>query len=479
MTQSRSHEFRQRAVEALHDETLRSALGRAKDGFVLKRRLAFEALPEYEALRERAVAIKNHSLEHLDYYLERFEQQVLDRGGQVHWAATAEEAQRIVVSICEAAGARSVTKGKSMVGEEVGVNAALEAAGMEVVETDLGEYIIQLAKEPPSHIIAPAVHKTREQIATLFHEHHAKYGLTEKLSEIPDIVNEARQVLRDKYLAADVGITGANFLIAETGSGIIVTNEGNGDLTNTLPKVHIVTAGIEKVVPTLEDATTLLRLLARSATGQPITSYTTLFTGPRRAGDPDGPEQFHVVLVDNGRSAMLKDEFREMLRCIRCGACMNHCPVYGAIGGHAYGWVYPGPMGSVLTPLTLGLREAKDLPNACTLNGRCAEVCPVNIPLPELLRSLRHRQFQHHIGTRRARWALAAWGWLARQPRLYRRVTALEARVLRLLGGRRGHLRAMPLAGNWFRGGRVLPVPQGETFMAAWRRREKGRGETG
>jgi L-lactate dehydrogenase complex protein LldF len=474
MTQSRSHEFRKRAVQALHDETLRSALGRAKDGFVLKRRRALEALPEYEALRDRAVAIKNHTLENLDHYLERYEEAVTRRGGRVHWAATAEEACRIVVEICHNTGARSVTKGKSMVGEEVGVNDALEAAGMEVVETDLGEYIIQLAKEPPSHIIAPAVHKTRVQISDLFHEHHAKYGLTERLTEIPDIVNEARQVLRQKYLDADVGITGANFLIAETGSSIIVTNEGNGDLTNTLPKVHIVTAGIEKVVPTLEDATTLLRLLPRSATGQQITSYTTLSTGPRREGDPDGPAEYHVVLVDNSRSAMLRDEFREMLRCIRCGACMNHCPVYGAVGGHAYGWVYPGPMGSVLTPMTLGLREAEDLPHACTLNGRCAEVCPVRIPLPDLLRSLRHRQFQHRLGTRRARWALALWAWLARRPGLYRRVTALQARTLRLLAGRRGRLNAMPLAGAWFRGGRVLPAPEGRTFMDAWRRREKG-----
>ena len=472
--ESRSHAFRQRAREALADDTLRDALGRAKDGFVLKRRLAMDALPEYEALRERAVAIKNHTLEHLDYYLERFEAEVIRQGGRVHWAETAEDAQRIVVDICRQAGARHVTKGKSMVGEEVGVNEALEAAGMEVVETDLGEYIIQLAGEPPSHIIAPAVHKTREQIAELFHEHHAKYGLTEKLSEIPDIVNEARKILREKYLEADVGITGANFLIAETGSGIIVTNEGNGDLTSTLPDVHVAIAGIEKVVPTLEDATTLLRLLARSATGQPITSYTTLFTGPRREGDPDGPEAFHVVLVDNGRSAMLADEFREMLRCIRCGACMNHCPVYGAVGGHAYGWVYPGPMGSVLTPLTLGLKEAKDLPNACSLNGRCAEVCPVRIPLPDLLRGLRHRQFQHRIGTHRARWALALWAALARRPRLYRRVTRVQARMLAWLGRRRGWIGHMPLAGNWFRGGRVLPVPEGETFMRAWRRRQGG-----
>ncbi|RLK46408.1 L-lactate dehydrogenase complex protein LldF [Alkalispirillum mobile] len=474
--ESHSHEFVQRAGAALHNPTLQQALGRAKDGFVLKRFNAVSALSEYEALRDRAVQIKNHTLEHLDHYLLRYEEAVRRNGGVVHWAADAEEARNIVRDICRKAEARSVIKGKSMVGEEVGVNEALEEAGLEVVETDLGEYIIQLAEEPPSHIIAPAIHKTREEISDLFHRFHAKYGYTQRLTEVPDLVNEARQVLRQKYLSADVGITGANFLVAENGCNIIVTNEGNGDLTSTLPRVHIVTAGIEKVVPNMEDTTTLLRLLGRSATGQDITSYTTLFSGPRREGDPDGPQEYHVVLIDNGRSTMLADEFREMLRCIRCGACMNHCPVYGAIGGHAYGWVYPGPMGSVLTPLTLGLREAKDLPNACTLNGRCQEVCPVRIPLPDLLRNLRHRQFQARMGTKRSRWGLALWGWLARRPAMYRLATRVQARLLAGMGGKRGHISKLPLGGNWMAGGRVMPVPEGETFMSAWKKRQGGRG---
>lgn len=468
--QSFSHDFGTRAARALNDPVLKQALGRARDGFVLKRRDALAALPEYEALRERATDIRNHTLEHLDLYLERYADTVERLGGQVHWAANADDACRIVTDICRKADAKRVAKGKSMVSEEVGINEALADAGIDVVETDLGEYIIQLAKEPPSHIIAPAVHKTREQIAQLFREHHGKHGLTKLLTEVPDLVNEARQVLRDQFLQADVGITGANFLVAETGSNIIVTNEGNGDLTATLPRVHIVTAGIEKVVPTLEDATTLLRLLARSATGQHITSYTTFSTGPRRPDDLDGPEEYHVVLVDNGRSDMLADEFREMLRCIRCGACMNHCPVYGAIGGHAYGWVYPGPMGAVLTPLTLGLKEAGDLPNACTLNGHCAEVCPVKIPLPDLLRTLRHRQFELRLGTRRSRWALALWGWLAQRPRWYQFITRWDVKFLSMLAGRNGSFKRLPMAGDWFKGGRDLPAPQGETFMAAWRR---------
>jgi len=469
-----SHRFPERAVEALQDATLQTALQRAKDGFVVKRARAIAGLAEFEALRDRAVAIKDHTLENLDHYLERYADAVERSGGTVHWAASAEDAQRIVVAICAAAGARKITKGKSMVSEEIGLNGALEAAGFTVVETDLGEYILQLAGEPPSHIIAPAVHKTRAQIVDLFHTHHPQYPADRPLQAVPEIVDEARQVLRNDYLTAEVGITGANFLIAETGTSVIVTNEGNGDLTSSLPRVHIVTAGIEKVVPTAEDATTLLRLLARSATGQDITTYTTFHTGPRRPEDPDGPQEYHVVLIDNGRSTLLGDAFREMLRCIRCGACMNHCPVYGAIGGHAYGWVYPGPMGSVLTPLTVGLREARHLPNACTLNGQCAEVCPVRIPLPDLLRTLRHREYQLRLGVHTTRWALALWVWLTRHPRLYRPTTRWLAWVLARLAGRRGRFRSLPLAGGWFRGGRDLPAPQGDTFLALWQRRQKG-----
>jgi L-lactate dehydrogenase complex protein LldF len=467
---SEAHAFKQRAARALHDVELQRALGKAKGGFVDKRRMAVDALPEFEALRAAAREIKEHTLAHLDYYLEQFEERVHASGGQVHWARTPEEARDIVVRICREAGARRVTKGKSMVGEEIGVNEALEAAGMDVVETDLGEYIIQLAKEPPSHIIAPAVHKTRAQITELFHAHHPAYGLTERVTEIPAIVDEARRVLRQAFLSADVGITGANFLVAETGSTVIVTNEGNGDLTNTLPRVHVATASIEKVVPTLEDVTTILRLLGRSATGQEMSSYTTFSTGPRRSGDADGPEAFHVLLLDHGRSQMLGNEFHEMLRCIRCGACLNHCPVYGAIGGHAYGWVYPGPMGAVLTPLMIGLEEAGNLPNACTLNGRCQEVCPMSIPLPRMLRELRMREFERRLTPPRTRWALAAWAYLARRPRLYRALTGVAVRLLGRAGRYRGAFRRLPLAGGWT-ADRDMPAPEGETFHQIWRRR--------
>ncbi|MGD2076647.1 MAG: LutB/LldF family L-lactate oxidation iron-sulfur protein [Gammaproteobacteria bacterium] len=446
------------------DRSLQEALRRARSGFVDKRRKAVEALPEFSALKQAGRAIKEHTLAHLDLYLERFAARVEARGGELHWARDAAEAREIILELCRRYGARRVTKGKSMVGEEIALNQALEEHGLHVVETDLGEYIIQLAGEPPSHIIAPAVHKTRQQIAELFHEHH---GLQAPLETIPAIVDEARQVLRKAFLNADLGITGANFLVAETGSAIVVTNEGNGDLTASLPKVHVVLASIEKLVPTLEDASVLLRLLGRSATGQAITSYTSLFTGPRGADDDTGPEHFHLVLLDNGRSDMLGGDLQDMLRCIRCGACLNHCPVYSAVGGHAYGWVYPGPMGSVLTPQFLGLAEAEDLPNASTLCGRCEEVCPMSIPLPSLLRRHRVRQYRAGLGHKRARWALAVWAALARRPALYHGLTGMAARLLARLGGRRGRLTRLPLAAAWT-SVRDLPAPQGRTFRQQW-----------
>ena len=472
---SAAHDFPARARSALNNPDLARALARARTGFIDRRLAVVETLPEFQALRRVAREIKEHTLQHLDHYLERFEARVREHGGHVHWAGTPAEARAIVLDICRAAGAKRVTKGKSMVAEEIGLNDALEGAGFEVIETDLGEYIIQLANEPPSHIIVPAIHKTKDQISDLFHTHHAKHGFTERRTEATALVGEARSVLREKFQNADVGITGANFLVAETGSSVIVTNEGNGDLTNTLPRVHIVTAAIEKVVPTLDDMSTILRLLARSATGQETSAYTTVSSGPRRADDLDGPQEYHVVLVDNGRSQMLGNEFREMLRCIRCGACMNHCPVYHAVGGHAYGWVYVGPMGSVLTPLIVGLDEARNLPNACTLNGRCAEVCPMEIPLGDLIRKLREREFQERITPPRIRLGLLAWAFMARRPALYRLATAFGMRVLGLAGRFRGRFRWLPMAGGWT-GTRDLPAPEGRTFMSAWsKRRAEGR----
>jgi L-lactate dehydrogenase complex protein LldF len=455
--------FRDQANLGLASPTLQEAMGRIRTGWVEGRSRAAERLPEFEALRDQGVAIKDHTLAHLDLYLEAFEKRVLERGGEVHWARDAAEARAIVLDLCRAADARTATKSKSMIAEEIGLNAYLEANGIQPVETDLGEYIIQLSGQTPSHLIGPAVHMTKPQIAELFEKHHGG----PRLEEASDMVAAARGILRGRYLEAEVGITGANFLIAETGSVITVTNEGNAELTQGLPKVHIVIASLEKTVPTMADAFTLLRLLARSATGQEASAYTTVMTGPRRPGDLDGPERFHVVLLDNGRTRMVGNQYREMLRCIRCGACMNHCPVYLASGGHAYGWVYVGPMGSVLTPQFVGIEKAWPLPNASTFCGKCEEVCPVRIPLPKLMRFLREEQFTRGLVPPTARYGLKVWGFLARRPRLYGLATRLGMRALGLLGRRRGRFARLPLAGGWT-ASRDMPAPQGPTFMAQW-----------
>jgi L-lactate dehydrogenase complex protein LldF len=462
--QSTSLAFKDNARRAMADRTLQQALGLAQAGFQLKRRAAADRLPEFEQLRDQAKQIKDHTLAHLDLYLEAFERRVEEQGGQVHWARDAAEARRIVVGLCKDAGARMVTKSKSMVAEEIGLNEHLETNGIERVETDLGEYIVQLAGEVPSHILAPAVHKTKEQVADLFARHHK----APRLDEPEALVAEARSVLRQRYFEADVGITGANFLVAETGSIVLVTNEGNAELTQGLPKTHICVTSIEKVVPTLEDACTLLRVLARSATGQEFSAYTTLVTGPRRPDDLDGPETFHVVLLDNGRSRMVGTDMQEMLRCIRCGACMNHCPVYLATGGHAYGWVYPGPMGAVLTPNFIGIEEARHLPNASSFCGRCEEVCPVRIPLPKLMRSFREEEFRRGLSPPTARYGIRLWAFAARRPWLYHLGARLAVAVLGRFGRRRGGFQSLPLAGGWTTT-RDLPAPSGATFQARWR----------
>ena len=459
--------FKDQAKEAIDDPVLQRALLSMRAGFQNRRAKTISELPEFDALRDRGRDIKNHTLAHLDRYLERFETQVKNSGGHVHWAPTAADACDIVSRICRDTDGRVVTKGKSMVAEEIGLNDRLEADGLTVVETDLGEYIIQLRREPPSHIIAPALHLTKEQIADSFREHHTDLDPDRVLTEARALTDEARAMLRDRFLAADVGITGANFLIAETGSTVIVTNEGNGDLTQNLPRVHIVVTSIEKVVPTLEDASTILRLLARSATGQEYSTYTTFSTGPRRPEDPDGPEEFHVVLVDNGRSSLLGTEAEEVLRCIRCGACINHCPVYASIGGHAYGWVVPGPVGAALDPGLIGLQQAHHLPKASSFCGRCEEVCPMRIPLPKIMRHWREQAFEEKLDPPMSRWALGLWGWLARRPALYRAGTGLAARLLRWRGGRQGRMTALPFAGGWTKH-RDLPAPEGRTFQAIW-----------
>ena len=467
------HDFQLGAKKALDDERLQTLLGRTlENGFQKKRLQGMSRLPEYEQLRDQARDLKDHVLDHLDMYLARFEAEVTKAGGQVHWARDAAEARDIILDICIKAEAKTVSKGKSMIAEEIGLNDHLIANAIMPIETDLGEYIIQLRDEPPSHIIAPAFHISKEQVAETFKDSHTHLDPDRDLSEPTTLLNEARGELREKFLRADVGITGANILVAETGTAMIVTNEGNGDLTQDLPPVHIALTSIEKVVPTLEDATLILRLLARTATGQEQSVYNTFFTGAKRPTDIDGPDEYHVVMLDNGRSELLGSEFRDILRCIRCGACINHCPVYGVTSGHAYGWVYPGPMGSVLTPHFVGIEEAHLLPGASTFCGRCEEVCPVRIPLPQLLRNWRVRAFEKGLSGGAQRLGLGVWAALARRPWLYRLTMNFAIAALGMLARGKGSFKRLLGAGGWTKT-RDLPAPQGGTFQSRYAKGER------
>ncbi|MEL6964208.1 MAG: LutB/LldF family L-lactate oxidation iron-sulfur protein [Pseudomonadota bacterium] len=459
--------FKARAATALADKRLKLAIDRTAGTAEAKRALAVDDFTEFSEARVRGREIKDHVIAHLAHYLRLFEDKARASGAHVHWAATSEDACKIVVDLCKAADAKRVTRAKSMLGEEIGLPHALKDAGIERVETDLAEHIVQLADETPSHIVWPAMHKTREEVTQLFRDKHRQAPAS---GEVEDLVASARRDLRAKFLSADVGISGANFLIADTGAVCTVTNEGNAELTTTPPRMHIVTAGIEKLVPSMEHAFVLLRLLVRSATGGDFTQYTTFHCGPKREGDADGPEEFHIVLVDNGRTRMLRDGLQEMLRCIRCGACMNHCVVYRQIGGHAYGSVYPGPMGSVLTPALDGLAKARDLPHACTLNGKCAEVCPVDIPLPTLLRGWRDQSWREGLEPVVARSGMKIWAFMAQRPALYHFGNRLALIGLRLLS-RRGWIKRFPFVGSWT-DHRDFPAPRRQTFMQAYRARK-------
>jgi len=459
MMQNISLQFKKQVAIKLADTKLQDALSRLQSRFVEGRSAVISEIHDLQETRTAAAAIRDRVLNDLDHWLLHFERQATLRGATVHWAETGEDANRIVAEIAARHGVRTATKSKSMVSEECGLNDALELAGVKVMETDLGEYILQLAHEAPSHIVAPVVHKNKEEISDLFAEKHRMPRKT----GIAELCREAREVLRPAFLNADMGISGGNFLVAETGSVLIVTNEGNGRLVTTLPRVHVAITGIEKVVPTLEDVTTLLRLLPRSATGQSITNYVSVLTGNKAKEDHDGPEHFHIILLDNGRSSLIGGEMQEMLRCIRCGACMNHCPVYQNIGGHAYGWVYPGPMGSILTPLLGGIEKSPDLPNASTFCGACAAVCPVKIPLPDLLRKLREIQMQRGMKSRQETFMLKAWAWLALHPGIYALATGIAVRMMRAMGGKDNLLHTLPGASGWTNG-RDFPAPAGRTF---------------
>ncbi|HVH52170.1 MAG TPA: LutB/LldF family L-lactate oxidation iron-sulfur protein [Gaiellaceae bacterium] len=417
---------------------------------------AWAELDDVEELRERAHSIRMRAIDDLEGHLERFVTAFEATGGQAHVCATAEDARSTVARICAAAGAKLAAKSKSMLSEEIELNTELAAAGVEVVETDLGEYILQLAGEHPVHIIAPAIEKTAADVAALFSA--VEGAPVEPKLEV--LAQTARRQLRRVFERADVGITGANFAVCETGSICLVTNEGNGGLVTALPRVHVALLGMERLVPTLDDLAVLLQLLARSGTGQSLTTYTRLLTGPRRAGEEDGPEEMHVVIVDNGRTGLRRGRYREMLACIRCGACLNVCPVYRKAGGGAYGPVYSGPMGAVLVPLLRGLEREPGLPHASSLCGACTAACPVKIPLHELLLDLRRDLVGERIAPRAERFAFTLWSLLWSRPVLYRLSTTL-ARLARPLGALAGPGRTWakdralpPLARRRYRDGR-------------------------
>jgi L-lactate dehydrogenase complex protein LldF len=455
--------FRQRAGSALKDAFLQEALTIATTKFIDLRREAFEDFPEGEALRDRARAIKEATLQRLDHYLETLIANIERLGGHVHYAKTSEEARAIVVDIARRTGARMAVKSKSMATEEIHLNEALEHAGITPVETDLGEYIIQLAHERPSHIIAPAIHKTKGQVADLFGREFKR-----RVEADPEVLTKiARDELREKFLQADLGITGANFAVADTGTVVLVTNEGNGRMVTSLPRVHVAVMGVEKVVPSLTDLMVFLAILAKSATGQKLSVYTTLVRGPRRAEELEGPDEFHLVLLDNGRIAQLGGPLREALSCLRCGACLNVCPVYQQIGGHAYGYTYPGPIGILLTAMLEGTRSVRDLAHASSLCGACADACPVRIDIPRMLIALRREVDERKIAPWVERVAFTLLARLLTRPALYR-LAVSAGRVLQRPFVREGTISRLPFFLNDWTRTRDLPAVAARTFQERW-----------
>ena len=464
--------FKNRVHQALGDKQLKKAIERTAGNAERNRLAAVDDFPEFQKTRQLGRRIKDHVISNLGFYLKRFEKNAIQSGAKVHWARNSQEASQIVVEICKSHNAKSVTRSKSMLGEEIGLPHALEQAGIERVETDLAEHIVQLADERPSHIIWPAMHKTREEVIDLFKNKH-KDKLPDEATQT--LVRSARKALREKFLNADIGISGANFLVADSGAICTVTNEGNAELTTTPPKVHIVTAGIEKLVPSIDHAWVLLRLLVRSATGADFTQYTTFHCGPKRDGDADGPEEFHIVLVDNGRTKMLSEGLAEMLRCIRCGACMNHCVVYRQIGGHAYGGTYPGPMGTVITPAIDGIEKSRELAHACTMNGKCAEVCPVEIPLPTLIRGWRDVSWSKGLEPPLTRVGIGIWAFLVKRPWAYHLLNGISVKLMRMFS-RKGKIKSMPFLGAWTKH-RDFPAPQSQTFLAQYQKHKGNKSE--
>ena len=459
------HEFLAASDEALANANLQLALGRLGDTLGQRNKDAWSAMPGSDAVRERARAIKDETLADLETHLLTLEESVHRRGGHVHFAEDSAEACRQISQIIAARGAKHVVKSKSMTSEEIHLNHALEQQGIEVVETDFGEYIIQVAGHRPSHLVAPAVHLTIGDVAEIL-SGDAGEPLPE---DAVALAAYARRVLRGRFAAAEIGITGANFAVAETGTVVLISNEGNARLTTSLPPVHIAVLGMEKVIPRLADLPVFLKVLARAATGQKMSIYTSLITGPRQQGELDGPDEFHLIILDNGRSRILGGPLRESLFCIRCGACLNACPIYRNVGGHAYGGVYSGPIGAVLTPLYDGLSANRHLPHASSLCGACQAACPVKIAIPEMLVKLRE---QLHEEPGELGWleslAYRAWARSMRSPRLYRLSTWLATRTIGRLWRKQGWIRRLPGALHGWTAERDFPAPAPRRFRDWW-----------
>jgi len=460
-------DFKTRIRQQIDDPVMRKAIAGAQERIGANRQKMVEELGHWEAWRERASQIRNHVLDNLDAYLYQLSEKVTENGGHVFFAATKEEATQYILQVAQAKRAKKIVKSKSMVTEEIGMNHVLQQAGIEVIETDLAEYILQLDGDAPSHIVVPAIHKDRQQIRRVLHDRLGYDG-----PDTPEAMTRfIRQKIREDFLSADIGVTGCNFAVAETGSVCLVTNEGNARMCTTLPKTHIAVMGMERLAPTFEEVDVLITLLARSAVGARLTGYNTWLTGPREAGNVDGPEEFHLVILDNGRSQVLGSAFRDVLRCIRCGACMNTCPAYRHIGSHGYGSIYPGPIGAVISPLLGGYRDFKDLPYACSLCTACDSVCPVQIPLSKLI--LRHRRVMaEQVMTPKAEpRAIKMFAYANSHPGLWKvgMVAGAQAASWFIKGGK------APLnigaIGDWTEA-RDLPEADGESFRSWFKKHQ-------
>lgn len=460
--------FKQRVEKQVHNEIMRRAVVKAQETIGANRQKMVDELGHWEEWRDLAKQIRNHVLANLDAYLYQLSEKVEQNGGYVFFAETAEEATDYIRKIAREKNAKKIVKSKSMVTEEIGMNHVLEADGIKVVETDLGEYLLQIVGDKPSHIVVPAIHKDRHQIRQDLHE-KLGYNGTETPEEMTAFI---RQVIRKDFLEADIGISGCNFAVAETGSCCLVTNEGNLRLATTVPKTHIAVMGMERIAPTFQEVDVLITMLCRSAVGAKLTSYNTWLTGPRLEGETDGPEEFHLVIVDNGRSKILESEFKEVLRCIRCGACLNTCPAYRQIGGHGYGSIYPGPIGAVISPLLGGYDEFKELPYACSLCSGCNSVCPVKIPLAQLI--LRHREniAQSGMTPLTERLSIKGFNFANAHPAVWDASVKIGAKLAgKFIKNGKAPIQVGALA-EWTKA-RDLPQPEGESFRSWFANREK------